>query len=96
MTVRTRTAAVAAAAAGGDALGRVNVQARAIDPCAHDVWPSGLARRVKKREEGEEDKDDDDDRPWLRWAESQPRYLKHNNQTAERSLVIMRQQICRC
>ena len=30
----------------------------------------------------------------LRWAEPQPRYLKHNNQTAERSLVIMRQQIC--
>jgi hypothetical protein len=31
----------------------------------------------------------------LRWAEPQPRYLKHNNQTAERSLVIMRQKICR-
>ena len=31
----------------------------------------------------------------LRWSEPQPRYLKHNNQTAERSLVIMRQQICR-
>ena len=31
----------------------------------------------------------------LRWAEPQPRRLKHNNQTAGRSLVIMRRQICR-
>ena len=31
----------------------------------------------------------------LRWAEPQPRHLKHNIQTAERSLVIMRQQISR-
>ena len=41
-------------------MGRANVQARAIDPRAHAVWPSGLARRVKKGEEGEEDEDDDD------------------------------------
>jgi len=46
-------------------LGRANVQARAIDPRAHDVWPSGLARRVKKGEEGEEDKDDDDVQPYF-------------------------------
>ena len=33
----------------------------------------------------------------LKWAEPQPRRLKHNNQTAAgRSLVIMRQQICYC
>ncbi len=35
---------------------RANVQARAIDPRAHDIWPSGLVRREEK---GEEDKDDD-------------------------------------
>ena len=46
-------------------MGRANVQARAIDPRAHDVWPSGLARRVKKGEEGEEDEDDDEVRPYF-------------------------------
>ena len=43
-------------------MGRANVQARATDPRAHDVWPSGLARREEK---GEEDEDDDGVRPCL-------------------------------
>jgi hypothetical protein len=43
-------------------LGRANVQARAMDPRAHDVWPSELARREEK---GEEDEDDDDVRPYF-------------------------------
>ncbi len=38
-------------------MGRANVQARTMDPRAHDVWPSGLVRREKK---GEEDEDNDD------------------------------------
>jgi len=46
-------------------LGRANVQARAMDPHVHNVWPSGLARRVKKGEEGEEDEDDDDVQPYF-------------------------------
>jgi hypothetical protein len=38
-------------------LGRANVQVRAMDPRAHVVWPSRLARREEK---GEEDEDEDD------------------------------------
>ncbi len=41
-------------------MGRANVQARAMDPRANDVWPSGLAIREEKGEEGEDDQDDDD------------------------------------
>ena len=46
-------------------MGRANVQARATDPRAHDVWPSGLARREEKGEEDEEDEDDDGVRPYF-------------------------------
>ncbi len=38
-------------------MGRANVQARAIDPRSHDVWPSGLVRREEKGEEDEDNAD---------------------------------------
>ncbi len=49
-TARTKTAAVAAATAmrwGGQT--SRHGQGRPIDPCAHDVWPGGVARRGRRR-----------------------------------------------